>query len=101
MNSKVKSILATAGARAVMGLPLSAMAGPWGGVYAGIHAGYGTGDTNWDYQIGGTANHDIDGALGGVQVGYNYEINQFVLGAEVDASMMSINGDTPCPNPAF
>ena len=39
-----------------------------------------------------TSRHDADGFLGGGQVGFNYQIGQFVLGAEGDFSWTGING---------
>lgn len=43
----------------------------WSGFYVGGHVGYGFGD-------------DIDGFLGGVQAGYNWQYGQFVFGGETD-----------------
>lgn len=47
----------------------------WSGLYVGGNAGYG-----W----ANAAPFDDDGFLGGVQLGYNYEINRLVLGVEGD-----------------
>ena len=53
----------------------------WTGFYVGANAGYGWGNTSTNNlgQVG-----DLDGFVGGGQVGYNYQIGQFVLGAEAD-----------------
>lgn len=51
------------------------MAYTWTGFYVGAHAGYGFGDGDIE-----------DGALVGLQAGYNWQFNQFVLGAEGDAT---------------
>lgn len=71
----------------------------WTGFYAGVNAG-----VNWSGRNVNTTlfdpefpnlpflneiqppvyNNDRTGFLGGVQVGYNYQINQFVIGAEAD-----------------
>jgi outer membrane immunogenic protein len=51
----------------------------WAGFYAGLNAGYGWGsvsDTN--------SSTDLDGALGGGQVGYNWQTGALVLGLEAD-----------------
>jgi outer membrane immunogenic protein len=48
----------------------------WSGLYAGVHAGYGWGN------LGGV---DLDGFLGGVQVGANWHLSRnWVIGVEVD-----------------
>ncbi|WEK06740.1 MAG: porin family protein [Candidatus Devosia phytovorans] len=56
----------------------------WSGFYAGVNLGYG-----WsEYELGDVAGtvviDDIDGVLGGAQVGYNHDFGGFVLGAEAD-----------------
>lgn len=53
----------------------------WTGFYIGANAGYGWGNvnTNGFGQVG-----DLDGFVGGGQIGYNYQIGQFVVGAEAD-----------------
>ena len=53
----------------------------WTGFYVGANAGYGWGNVN----ANGFANvGDLDGFVGGGQVGYNYQMGQFVVGAEAD-----------------
>ncbi|MGX5737125.1 outer membrane protein [Bosea thiooxidans] len=53
----------------------------WTGFYVGANAGYGWGNVN----ANGFANvGDLDGFIGGGQVGYNYQMGQFVLGLEAD-----------------
>ena len=53
----------------------------WTGFYVGANAGYGWGNVN----ANGWANvGDLDGFVGGGQIGYNYQIGQFVLGLEAD-----------------
>jgi outer membrane immunogenic protein len=61
----------------------------WTGFYAGVHAGYGFGD------ITGRASGiwaDPDGFVGGLQAGYNHQINQFVFGLETDLSLSDMRG---------
>lgn len=60
----------------------------WSGLYAGINAGYGWG--NVDGGVPGSG-RDIKGALGGVQIGYNYDLGGFVLGAEADIQLSDIS----------
>ncbi|MGX1743101.1 outer membrane protein [Bosea sp. NPDC055353] len=53
----------------------------WTGFYVGANAGYGWGNVNAD----GFANvGDLDGFVGGGQIGYNYQMGQFVVGLEAD-----------------
>ena len=53
----------------------------WTGFYVGGNAGYGWGNVNTN----GFANvGDVDGFVGGGQIGYNYQMGQFVLGLEAD-----------------
>ncbi|OYU49598.1 MAG: hypothetical protein CFE31_04335 [Rhizobiales bacterium PAR1] len=53
----------------------------WTGFYAGVNAGYGFGS-----YTGATSNllKNPSGFVGGGQLGYNYQINQMVLGLETD-----------------
>lgn len=70
----------------------------WGGFYAGLHAGAGSSDVRWNYVPGpDTAHHSGSGAFGGVQLGYNEQFGEWVLGAEGDLSLAGINGNTACP----
>lgn len=51
----------------------------WSGFYVGGHAGYGFGD-------------DIDGILGGIQLGYNWQFSpNIVFGIEADVSGTDMN----------
>ena len=60
----------------------------WTGFYFGGHVGYGWGDT----AVGG----DVDGFLGGVQLGYNWQLSRnWVFGVEADISGTDINNAVP------
>lgn len=63
----------------------------WDGLYAGLNAGYGWGDI---YSGGAVLSDELDGFVGGVQAGYNVQMDMFVLGVEGDiqASTMSFTG---------
>lgn len=63
----------------------------WTGFYAGVHAGGGWGnyDASWNGYTG--LLDKSSGALGGAQVGYNYQINQFVIGAQADIAYTSLS----------
>ena len=86
----------------------------WNGLYVGGQIGYAwgrdpvtwSGISNDDELAGGTFSHNPQGVIGGAHVGYNFQINQWVLGLEgsVDGTSLSntlvvpVNdfvGDTP------
>ena len=62
----------------------------WTGFYAGANAGYGWGTTNVDdnYTAPPPATFSYSNKpsnfIGGIQVGYNYQVGQMVIGAEAD-----------------
>jgi outer membrane immunogenic protein len=60
----------------------------WTGFYVGANAGYGWGNANNNV---GANLADIDGFVGGGQVGYNYQMGQFVLGLEADLQGSDLN----------
>jgi outer membrane immunogenic protein len=51
----------------------------WQGLYAGVHLGFGS-------------SGDLDGVVGGGQIGYNWQAKQIVYGLEADASLADISG---------
>jgi outer membrane immunogenic protein len=96
------------GARAAdLGAPRSPVAAAhvapaftWTGVYLGAQAGHAWGrSTGGAYFIANGAT-DVDrrldpkGLFGGLHAGYNHQINGIVLGAEIDANIADIRGDT-------
>jgi opacity protein-like surface antigen len=73
----------------------------WTGLYIGAHIGGGFGssqfsDPNGSSIYGGTVRSPA--ALGGGQVGYNWQVpnSNWVLGAEMDADVLSANGTGTC-----
>jgi outer membrane immunogenic protein len=60
----------------------------WTGLYWGANVGYSWGQAKYDATLifaGATSrSQDINGAVGGVQSGYNYQIGAWVFGAETD-----------------
>jgi outer membrane immunogenic protein len=113
MRLLVTSALATvmvAGAAQAADLPRKApvtkapVAAPfsWTGFYIGGHAGYGWSDKKWSdyfdplpngFSIPGPdASYDVDGALGGGQIGYNFQSGWTVFGVEADVSAADIKG---------
>lgn len=69
----------------------------WTGFYAGAHGGFAWADRDWDGEFIGIPvddelfDYDMDGALVGAQIGYNWQINNFVLGVEADASWADVH----------
>jgi outer membrane immunogenic protein len=99
-------ILALAGPGVAADLPVKAppaFAPPvlynWSGFYFGGHAGWGRSRFNgtWFGDTDTTVfpSERLKGGLGGVQVGYNYQVNNtFVLGLEGDVSFLSWGSST-------
>lgn len=74
----------------------------WTGFYVGINGGGGWGHTDWTYVgLGTTANHNTSGGLIGATLGYNYQIQNWVLGIEGDWDWARINGSATCPTATF
>lgn len=67
----------------------------WSGVYIGAHGGYGWADldTNDDSDDFNFDDADLEGFVVGGQLGYNWQVNQFVFGVEVDGSFSDIGID--------
>lgn len=61
----------------------------WDGFYAGVNAGYGWGRGETTSPLG-TSSGDIDGWLGGGQVGYNFASGGVVFGVETDIQMANV-----------
>jgi outer membrane immunogenic protein len=62
----------------------------WSGFYLGINGGGGWGSSTWTT----TDRFGTSGGLVGGTIGYNYQINQAVLGVEGDIDWADINGTT-------
>jgi len=69
----------------------------WTGFYAGLHAGYGWGNSDWvavpPAALINQGSHDINGGLAGGQLGYNWQTGALVIGVELDGSFASIKGN--------
>lgn len=63
----------------------------WAGPYAGVTVGYGFSGTANDKTDGSKA--DTKGFLGGAFVGYNYQMDNIVIGAEGDIGYSGVKGD--------
>lgn len=93
-------------ATAVLATPASAAPPPmtWTGCYVGGHVGYGWGREQWNYgYYAGTdfnqdyGSHGTNGALGGGQLGCNYQMNALVLGIEGTFSWTGMSGNHDDP----
>lgn len=68
--------------------PLAASVYNWSGFYVGAHAGGSWGDNKFSDRIGGidVAEFTAHGYLLGAQLGYNWQMGPWVLGAELEGS---------------
>jgi hypothetical protein len=65
----------------------------WSGFYIGAHGGGGWSEKCFTFINADDGCHNGDGFLAGGQVGFNYQANQFVFGAEFSGSWADITGD--------
>jgi outer membrane immunogenic protein len=73
----------------------------WTGCYVGFHAGGDFGRSNWTMPNGGAAGVNTNGAIGGGQVGCNYQANAFVIGGEAEVWASGLKGSTALQDPIF
>jgi outer membrane immunogenic protein len=76
----------------------------WSGFYVGVNGGYSWGRSNATVLpttvLGTNIGHDVDGGLGGGQVGYNWQIDRrWVLGVEADIQGTGERGGSIDPLP--
>jgi outer membrane immunogenic protein len=75
----------------------------WTGFYIGGNVGYGWGNSSSNLSLSdpaaASANFSLDGIKGGGQIGYNYQIKNWVLGIEADIQAADEHGNTSliCP----
>lgn len=62
----------------------------WSGFYGGLHAGYGWGTTEWSQPGLTTGDMRMKGAVVGGQLGYNFQVQNFVAGIETDIAWSGI-----------
>ena len=71
----------------------------WTGLYAGAHIGAGFGRSDWADPFPAPPTGDrvlTGGALGGLQLGYNYQAGRMVYGAEVAGTFGRLEGSETC-----
>jgi outer membrane immunogenic protein len=72
---------------------------PWTGWYAGANIGGGWGRTSHtgteisDFDLTTTGNFNTGGWVAGATAGYNYQIRQWLIGAETDLDLSNIRGN--------
>jgi outer membrane immunogenic protein len=74
-------------------MPAPAPIVSWQGFYGGIHGGYGWGDA----ESSTAADVELDGALAGGQIGYNWQLARVVVGIEADISWSGMDGAVSVP----
>lgn len=73
----------------------------WTGFYVGGHLGVATGKYDWSFTAPGTTtNHTFTDFAGGGQLGFNYQVAQWVFGIEGSGTFGNLDAESVCPNPA-
>src|SRR3954447_11496801 len=68
----------------------------WTGIYIGGHVGFGLTSPRWTDPVAGSRDlggREAWGALGGGQVGFNWQLQSIVVGAELEGSWADLEGD--------
>lgn len=88
---KLKTLLS--GISLFAGLVASAHAAQnWAGLYGGVQVGYAMGATQARDDGVPSSDIDYDGWLGGVTLGYNHPVGNYILGVEGDYALGSASG---------
>ena len=103
-----------ASAIAVAALALPANAGTWNGFYIGLNAGGAFGDTDWtnvsnttpgggaapiNFTVGQTIGQSPEGVLAGGQIGYNFQMSNWLFGVELTGATLDYDETTLNTNP--
>jgi outer membrane immunogenic protein len=83
-------------------VPPPAMMQNWSGFYLGVNAGGGIGHGSSDLSVAGgpaivTIDNSLTGAIGGGQVGFNWQAGAAVLGVEADFQASGVEGTLSAP----
>src|SRR5262245_2159061 len=73
----------------------------WTGFYIGGQLGLGRGWTSWQFDGNGKTDMHAAGLVGGGEVGFNYQVGQWVFGVEGDMNWTHIRAVAPCSNGFF
>jgi outer membrane immunogenic protein len=74
----------------------------WTGWYGGVQGGGAFGNTQFEQpNIAYSSKWKNNGVIGGVHFGYNYQIQQFLIGVQADGDVLSVAGTGGGGNPAF
>jgi outer membrane immunogenic protein len=115
IRCRIRNKLAAAASLGILSLASAASAEPlqppsvWSGLYAGLFAGYGFGDTHataplnpqngFFYNFGGDSySFDTDGFFGGATFGYNWQSRDVVTGLEAEIGYLGLRGSALDPN---
>ena len=66
----------------------------WTGCYVGVQAGGDFGNSKWSPTGAGPVSYGTSGGIGGGQLGCNYQMQNFVIGAEGELWGSSLSGST-------
>lgn len=98
LAAAVAAVSATITSPAFAGGSLPAPVVSWSGFYAGVHGGWGWGKSEFRDPLNSPANNPFfayyNGPFAGGQLGYNWQLGNYVLGAEVDGSWSFVKGNT-------
>lgn len=95
------------GSRMYTKAPPVAAVPSWAGFYVGGQIGYQWGNVDQTERFTATGtttstqSWDIDGAVGGAHIGYNFQFGQFVFGIEGDLEASGMNGSAAGLTPGF
>jgi outer membrane immunogenic protein len=75
----------------------------WSGPYIGLHAGYAWGNASTTDNVKdgvrpGPFDYSPEGGFGGGQVGWNFQLNRFVVGIEGDIDYLDLSGSGIIPS---
>jgi outer membrane autotransporter protein len=73
----------------------------WTGFFLGGHLGAGWGSTSWALDGFDETDMHAAGFLGGGDIGFNYQVGQWVFGVEGSGSRTNIRAVAPCANGFF